>query len=160
MGNPCNGKIDARLNWTLPLPPRPSVEKQAKQISEPINRLYPLKRTARRETFKFLQISDTHVDLQYEIDTNAACNEPLCCRTKSNYLYSRSLDPDLKRKAKAFGIELSKLNELTAGEWGSYGSCDIPMRTFQQALKQIVAKHSDEIDYVVWSGNDSFSSLK
>ena len=114
LGNPCNEKIDQRLNWTLPLPPKPV--KQIKQ--QEINRLYPLKS---RSTFKFVQISDSHVDLKYKINSNAACNEPMCCRSKSNYLYSRSLDFDMKRKAKLFGIKLSQDDELNAGFWGSYG---------------------------------------
>lgn len=149
MGNPCNEKIDPRLNWTLPLPP-----KQAKQIKEPINRPYPLRRQSKqqRETFKFLQISDTHVDLDYLVGANAACNEPLCCRSRSNYLYSRSLDRDVQLKAKMFNLKLFQNDELTAGVWGSWGSCDVPMHTLIQALKQIASKHTPEIDYVIWTG--------
>ena len=148
MGNPCSEKIDPSLNWTLPLPP-----KQEKQIKEPINRSYPPKRPSqKRETFKFLQISDTHVDPSYLVGANAACNEPLCCRSQSNYLYSRSLDLDLQLKARAFGLKLSQDDELTAGVWGSWASCDVPMHTFIQALKQIASKHSHEIDYVIWTG--------
>lgn len=126
-------------------------EKPTKQ--EPTNRLYPLKKAnGPNKTYKFLQISDTHVDLNYQVNTNAACNEPLCCRSKSRSLYSRSLDLDLKRKAQVFGIKLSQNDELTAGRWGSYGNCDVPMDTFKQALKQIMAKHSDELDYIIWTG--------
>lgn len=152
MGNSCSEKIDPRLNWTLPLPPKPA--KQEKQIKAPINRSYPLGQQSKqeRETFKFLQISDTHVDLEYLVGANAACNEPLCCRTRSNYLYSRSLDLDLKMKARTFGLKMFQDDELTAGVWGSYGSCDVPMHTFIQALKQIAEKHSHEIDYVIWTG--------
>lgn len=115
LGNPCDVDIDAKLNWTLPLPPKPET------IKTEIRR-YPLRKKEKRETFKFLQISDTHVDPHYTQDTNAACNEPLCCRAKSDYLYSRSLDLDLKRKAKLFKIGLSQDDELTAGKWGSYGA--------------------------------------
>lgn len=153
MGNPCNEKIDPRLNWTLPLPPKPAIE-QEKQINAPINRPYPVGRQSKqeRETFKFLQISDTHVDLDYLVGANAACNEPLCCRSRSNYLYSRSLDLDVQMKARTFGLKLFQDDELTAGVWGSYGSCDVPMHTFILALKQIAEKHSHEIDYVIWTG--------
>lgn len=154
MGSPCSESIDQRLNWTLPLPPKKSRQnEQANEISkQSTDRLYPSKST-KKTTFKFLQISDTHVDPNYLVDSNAACNEPLCCRSRSNYhYYSKSQDINLRMKARYFGIKMSDDDELKAGVWGSYGSCDIPMHTFQQALKQIVAKHRGEIDYVIWTG--------
>ena len=114
LGNPCNEPIDPKLNWTLPLPPKPPTKKQTKKLS-------PLKKE--RKTFKFLQISDTHVDLNYTIGTNAACNEPLCCRDRTNDLYSRSMDLDIRRKAKLFNIKLNYRDETKAGKWGSYGKC-------------------------------------
>ena len=39
------------------------------------------------------------------------------------------------------------------------GNCDIPMNTFTQALKQIAAKHSHEIDYVIWTGKIKLNNL-
>jgi hypothetical protein len=114
LGNPCKEKIDQKLNWTLPLPP----SKRKREVKQT-----PINSSKKRETFKFIQISDSHVDLDYQIGANAACNEPLCCRAKSvQNIYSRSLDADIKRKARWFGVHLSQDDELKAGKWGSYGN--------------------------------------
>ncbi|XP_046847921.1 sphingomyelin phosphodiesterase-like [Xenia sp. Carnegie-2017] len=76
-------------------------------------------------TLTILHLSDVHIDRQYAENTSTECGEPLCCRKYNG-------------KGKA-------------GYWGSY-KCDIPMRTFEAALKRIKKSHP-KIDLVYWTGD-------
>lgn len=86
------------------------------------------------ETYRVIHISDTHVDLDYVEGSIANCGQPLCCRNTSTK---------------------SNATVLEAGYWGSYGSCDVPMRTFESALKKLnsTIAAGDDIDYIIWTGD-------
>ena len=86
------------------------------------------------DPYKVLHISDTHVDLNYLEGSPAVCEEPSCCQ--------RTSTPSNKSQAQA-------------GFWGTYGVCDIPLRTFDVALKAIndTIDKSGNIDYIIWTGD-------
>lgn len=63
---------------------------------------------------RVLHLSDTHVDLLYREGSLANCDEPLCCQ-----------------KGKAGS------GDVAAGRWGHFQTCDIPMRTLENMLKNI-----------------------
>ena len=66
------------------------------------------------KTFKFVHISDVHMDLFYKEGTLATCGQPLCCRE---------------------GIENGTETNM-AGHWGGL-TCDLPPRTLNAAIEQI-----------------------
>lgn len=84
--------------------------------------------------YKIIQISDTHVDLNYREGSPAICEEPLCCQSNSTP---------------------SNNSDAKAQYWGTYGSCDIPFRTFESTLKFLnytISQYKD-IDYIIWTGD-------
>lgn len=85
-----------------------------------------------KPTLKVLQISDTHLDLDYVEGSNANCDEPLCCRKSSS---------------------LKKTNGVVmpAGKWGTY-NCDSPKILIDNMLQNIAHTHPD-IDYIMWTGD-------
>lgn len=54
---------------------------------------------------KILQLSDIHIDFEYEPGALAECNQPLCCRKSSNNHKSKND------------------NKSLAGFWGDYRNC-------------------------------------
>ena len=60
------------------------------------------------DTYKFVQVSDIHIDLEYRQGTVGDCGIPQCCRK----------------------------GEGDAGKWGGF-NCDLPLGTLQAALEQI-----------------------
>lgn len=79
---------------------------------------------------KILQLTDIHYDPNYEVNGNAACAEPTCCRKGQNK------------------TGVTKL----AGYWGDYGDCDTPWHAVEDALQHITDTHS-EFDYVYFTGD-------
>ncbi|KAL6076104.1 Sphingomyelin phosphodiesterase [Balamuthia mandrillaris] len=75
----------------------------------------------------FLQLTDIHVDPEYQVGTNVDCDIPLCCR-------------------EVYG-------EGTAREWGEY-NCDIPESLFTQMLATINSSMSLELDFIIWTGDN------
>lgn len=57
-----------------------------------------------KDTFKFLHISDIHVDLEYTPNSESDCGIPMCCRGQ--------VDETVK---------------IPAGYWGTRASCDVPL---------------------------------
>ncbi|KAL9981128.1 hypothetical protein ACROYT_G009792 [Oculina patagonica] len=80
---------------------------------------------------RVLQFSDVHLDHLYEEGGNPHCGEPLCCRKNDN--------PPAPGQQKA-------------GKYGDY-SCDIPPITFESMLQHINTTHTQDIDYVLWTGD-------
>jgi len=78
-----------------------------------------------------LHLSDTHFDPYYTEGSNAACSEPLCCRSTD-------------------GIPSVATNG--AGRWGDYRKCDTPRQTIESMLHHIANYHQD-IDYIIWTGD-------
>ncbi|VDP01288.1 unnamed protein product [Heligmosomoides polygyrus] len=104
--------------WTVALPPRPTIEKSSKS------------KDFRENIFltsnQLLQLTDIHVDLEYEPGSEAECDLPICCRKSS-------------------------VPTKPAGYWGTVGRCDVPYQTFEDMLKHINASH--EVDYIMLSGD-------
>lgn len=123
LGDSCAHVYNPLYNWTLPMTPipKPPVEPKGaakdRQEGEPVIRV--------------LQLSDTHVDTEYQEGGDALCGEPLCCR---------------KGTKGAIGPERQ------AGFWGDYRDCDIPLRTLDGLLKHVATFHQD-LDYVLWTGD-------
>ena len=78
-------------------------------------------------TISIFQLTDIHLDLDYQLGADIKCSEPLCCR-----------DSHLEG------------NE-SAGKWGSY-PCDIPLQTVDSVLNDI-ANNSMNIDMWYWTGD-------
>ncbi|XP_031624227.1 sphingomyelin phosphodiesterase-like [Contarinia nasturtii] len=111
--------VNERHTWNVSL----------KTLPKPKVREIPLPKE-NAPKLKVLHISDTHMDPLYLEGSNAACNEPLCCREtdgQANSTYS------------------------AAGKWGDY-RCDLPTRTIEHFLNHIMETHKD-IDYVIWTGD-------
>lgn len=103
--------------WELPLPEKLNFTPKASQ----------------KKIRKILHLTDIHLDLWYEPNSNASCNEPLCCRVTS---------------------EDWKLKNVSAGYWSEVnGDCDIPQHFVADSLKKIVAAHPD-LDAVFWTGDN------
>lgn len=83
--------------------------------------------------YRVLQISDPHVDINYKEGSPADCKEPICCQ--------------------AISIPRDNTNS-TAGLWGT-NRCDIPMRTFENSLKNIrsMMDSNPDIEYIIWTGD-------
>ncbi|KAM7398071.1 hypothetical protein PAMA_006103 [Pampus argenteus] len=79
---------------------------------------------------RVLFLTDIHWDQEYEAGSTADCNEPLCCRKDS---VSKSW---WKR---------------TAGYWGTYSNCDLPLRTVDNLLDN--AARTGPWDWVYWTGD-------
>ncbi|XP_015791561.1 sphingomyelin phosphodiesterase [Tetranychus urticae] len=124
LGDSCAEVYNPLHNWTVPLTPLPKPA-----VPNP-----PTVPTSNVPTLKILQISDTHVDLQYLAGGEVNCGEPLCCRKPVSSFRGHKKDHKM------------------AGYWGEYDNCDIPLRTLQAMLKDIKQNHVD-IDYVIWTGD-------
>ncbi|CAH0405385.1 unnamed protein product [Chilo suppressalis] len=120
IGDACGDVYNPYHEWEVAFPPVPKPPVRA--LGVPVNT---------EQTFKVLQISDTHFDPYYAEGANAECNEPLCCRVSSGPALTPSGG---------------------AGRWGDYRKCDTPKRTIDHMLKHIADTHTD-IDYILWTGD-------
>jgi len=85
----------------------------------------------KKSTYTILQLADPHIDLEYDVGSDAFCNEPFCCRASNGH-------PTDPKKAAQY--------------WGTMAPCDLPMRTFDQFL-QFVSTNFD-IDMIMWTGDN------
>ena len=76
------------------------------------------------QTVKVVQITDIHYDPSYEVNGNADCSEPTCCRVGQNS---------------------TNKNGKLAGYWGDYNNCDVPWHAFVDALNQVKKAHGVKI---------------
>lgn len=123
------GDWEVNLNASLHLDPEEISKIHAAQQA--------LKDQAYQKPYRVIHISDTHIDLRYKENSVAVCDEPLCCRLNSK--------PDT-----------NKTNANTkAGYWGTYGACDVPLRTLESALKVLntTMESTNDIDYIIWTGD-------
>ncbi|XP_028840193.1 sphingomyelin phosphodiesterase [Denticeps clupeoides] len=79
---------------------------------------------------RVLFLTDVHWDSEYAEGSAVDCKDPLCCRNSSGI-------PSWKHRG--------------AGYWGSYGKCDLPLRTVENLLEH-VAKDGPW-DWVYWTGD-------
>lgn len=107
VGETCPEVSNPYHNWEVKLPERfLAQEPAAPDRSSPI--------------IKVLQITDMHWDPNYAEGSNAACDEPLCCRWSNG-------EPEIPKDA--------------AGKWGDYRKCDTPMITIDNMLEHIKNTH-------------------
>jgi sphingomyelin phosphodiesterase len=78
------------------------------------------------------QFTDGHVDTYYQPNSNAKCRDAICCRD---------------------GAKQYKNVETESGFWGSYGECDIPARTFELMLTDMMQKYGHQTDFAIWTGD-------
>lgn len=128
--NTCGHYQDPLGDWSINLEASISLDQQE------LTRVRDIEKFKSRpiKPYRVIHISDTHVDPDYKEGSNSKCGEPLCCRTTSTKLPNESPKP--------------------AGYWGSYGQCDIPIRTLESALKFINQTiESDSVNYIIWTGD-------
>ncbi|KAJ8966530.1 hypothetical protein NQ317_007176 [Molorchus minor] len=104
--------------WVIPLPP-------ALNASKAIAR-----ETDQTTSIKVLHLTDIHYDPQYQPDSNAECDEPLCCQNGT------ASDP-----------------KNAAGYWGDYHVCDMPQHSVENLLAHIKEHHVKDIEYVYYTGD-------
>lgn len=141
LGDTCAHVYNPLYNWSLPLSPIP--KPPINPI--PIDPATPTRTPSGtddepRKTLKVLQLSDTHIDLEYLEGGDAVCGEPLCCR-----------EPSPERSSGHHGHHGIPADDK-AGYWGDYRDCDIPLRTLESMLQFINANH-DDLDLVFWTGD-------
>ena len=87
--------------------------------------------------YKALQVTDIHLDMEYEEGSVANCNLPLCCR---------KLDDDA----------LVHLKIIRAGKYGTIGHCDSNIET----VKAFAAKAKElKPDYIMFTGDNIAHSV-
>lgn len=141
---------DNSLKRDLPLPPAP------------INRNF--RGGELFEGAKFLHISDIHLDLLYSLHSTGYCGRILCCRRigspaqpivppQQRNLKTRLADPSGSYYATMYSNQtVASIKNIPAGYWGSYGNCDLPLRTVKHLINHL-SEYIDQIDYIVWSGD-------
>ncbi|KPP70268.1 sphingomyelin phosphodiesterase-like [Scleropages formosus] len=80
---------------------------------------------------RVLFLTDVHWDQAYAEGSPADCKDPLCCRKDSYNVVSS--------------------HRRTAGHWGTYGKCDLPLRTMENLLEN--AAQNGPWDWVYWTGD-------
>jgi len=86
---------------------------------------------SKERSLKILHVTDTHFDHLYKEGSNAACDDPMCCREESGFVTS---------------------DEDKAGYWGDFRKCDTPLRTIEAMYAHIVSTHPS-IDMIYWTGD-------
>ena len=87
--------------------------------------------------YKVLQVSDIHLDMEYEEGTVANCNLPLCCR-------------------KLRDDDLVPVKQILAGFYGTTGKCDANIET----VRAFAAKAKElEPDYIMFTGDNIAHSV-
>lgn len=78
-----------------------------------------------------LQISDIHLDPEYEYGSPNFCQEPVCCRPTS----------------------MSSKKSKKSGVWGSFGNCDTTMKTLNSLIDTVTNEFKDQYRYILFSGD-------
>lgn len=136
--NTCGHYQDPMADWEVNLNASANLDQnELRKVREALERQEAHKQQLAAPAYRIIHISDTHVDMKYNESSVSNCDEPLCCHEASKPL--NSTEP------------------VKAGHWGSYTNCDVPLRTFESALKQLnhtIASSSDSsIPYIIWTGD-------
>uniref|UniRef100_A0A7E4V9S7 Sphingomyelin phosphodiesterase n=1 Tax=Panagrellus redivivus TaxID=6233 RepID=A0A7E4V9S7_PANRE len=124
-------------NWTVPLPPKPDPLPENPYSDPNYAKILEGDRKG-PPTYRVLQLSDLHFDLDYAPGSEADCGQPICCQNKQ-----------LKLKgARNRSIQKPK---KPAGYWGTNGPCDIPYWTIENMLANI--NKTEKLDYIILSGD-------
>lgn len=87
--------------------------------------------TSPRETVKFIQFADTHLDIKYLEGATSDCGFDFCCRAESE----------------------TGSGSHKAGKFGARGHrCDVPQATVDAVLDKILTL---EPDHLFWSGDNT-----
>ena len=86
--------------------------------------------TAGPATYRFLHVSDIHVDLLYQNGSAMNCPYESCCR---------------------FDLGTTNVTSEQAGYWGALSNCDPPLRTVEAFVKQIAGM---DLDFILWTGDN------
>ncbi|CAO3609031.1 unnamed protein product [Cunninghamella blakesleeana] len=100
--------------------PYPDIEKREVQFPKPKPKNIPHIEPS-GETFTVLQLSDWHIDPEYEAFSDAICDKPICCRSSST--------------------DYSNITKLSS-PWGEY-SCDTPLSLIESMLSYIPTVEKD-----------------
>ncbi|CAJ0928189.1 unnamed protein product, partial [Mesorhabditis belari] len=117
-------------NWSVPLP---GVQPPYKP---------PADIPTGKPVLNVLHLTDVHVDMYYQVGSEAKCGEPLCCRGDNN----------TNEITAGAGATTPKPLNMSAGYWGTIADCDIPYWTYTNMLDHIAANHKN-IDYVLVTGD-------
>ena len=115
----CGPILNPVLNWNITLPniPKP-----------PVVPPVPPKPSAPK--LRILQLSDLHIDFEYQPGALAACSQPLCCRNASTSHSNATINVN-----------------STAGYWGDYRNCDVPLWTVENMFEYI-SKNEQVLFYI------------
>jgi len=104
----CDPVTNPILVWNITLPnvPKPPI-------------VPPIPPQPGSPTLRILQLTDIHVDFDYQPGALAECSQPLCCRNSSK-LSNANISDDKK-----------------AGYWGDYRNCDVPIWTVENMFDHI-----------------------
>lgn len=120
------------LNGACPLPETPSFDLSSWWPKKPEDARQP---DPSGETFNVIHISDFHVDLDYEIGTEAKCSQNMCCN-------SWKFNEDSKHKVL-----------LPAQAYGSY-QCDAPDSLLQSSLSNVADVGKDrDFEFAIFTGD-------
>ncbi|CAO4364805.1 unnamed protein product [Caenorhabditis nigoni] len=106
--------------WKVALPPKPKRKRVFKKKEKK-------PKMSASQNLNVLQLTDLHVDFEYQYPSEANCDDPVCCRQS------------VAEPKKA------------SGYWGSVGKCDIPFWTVENMLSHINKTHM--IDMVLMTGD-------
>ncbi|CAF0958145.1 unnamed protein product [Brachionus calyciflorus] len=107
-------------NITLPNNPKPPIVKpKPPKPDSPV--------------LKILQLTDIHIDFEYQPGALAECDQPLCCRNSS------TSNLTLKSESRF------------AGYWGDYRNCDVPVWTVENMFEHL--SKNEQFDIIYWTGD-------
>jgi sphingomyelin phosphodiesterase len=115
----CRGEPSELVSWNITLPAVPKPPVQPPQPPKPGS-----------PTVRILQLSDIHIDFEYQPGSVADCLDPLCCRKQSTP---------------------SGRNSTGAGYWGDLRNCDIPLWTVENMFEYI--SMNEKFDFIYWTGD-------
>ena len=118
--------------WMIPLLPlNATAERLLANLENTTKTMATSHSTSITNVSTILHLSDIHLDLYYQMNTFASCNEPLCCRAEST----------------------KSPQSFSAGYWGSFGNCDAALVTIQSLINTIALDYSDEYKYLLFTGD-------
>lgn len=126
IGSPCmpsSSHYPYGAKWSVPILPLTQEMKDRLQVNE--------YRETEKNVSSILHLSDLHLDIYYQVNSPAACSEPLCCRATST----------------------SNKKSYDAGVWGSLDNCDSVLRTIENLLSTISKQHSEHYRYALFTGD-------
>ena len=93
-----------------------------------------------KSEFNFVQITDTHIQLDYQVGKVINCNIPLCCRDTPEELGFKN---NLNHEGKEIKYSL---------KYGAAGKCDGNLEVLKSLAKEIKSKN---IDFILFTGDFS-----